>query len=98
MWPGIPLQGGPLTCPLGIGAGVPGMPKACGQGCADRSIASTCWSLEEELCPQLNQTWRTGADGLAKGGTADIAVNGLRPEELRVIENVERFEAELEGF
>src|SRR5580692_9722475 len=52
--------------------------------------------LESELRTQLNQAGRGGADNLAEGRTADVAVNRLRPEELGVVENVERFDAELE--
>jgi hypothetical protein len=33
---------------------------------------------------------------LAEGGTADIAIDGLRSEQLSVVENVETFEPELQ--
>ena len=52
--------------------------------------------LEEEFRGQLNQTGWIGADHLAEGGTADIAVDRLRSEELRVVEDIEAFQAELE--
>ena len=35
---------------------------------------------------------------MSKGGTADIAVDGLGPEELCVVENVETFQPKLERF
>src|SRR5277367_4557331 len=53
---------------------------------------------EKELCAQLNQARWIGADDLAEGRTADIAVDGLRSEELRVIENVESLQPKLEGL
>ena len=55
-------------------------------------------SLEEIFRAQLHKAGRIGADNLAEGGAADIAVNGLRPEKLGVIEHVERFDPKLEGF
>src|SRR5580658_3116371 len=54
--------------------------------------------LEKELCAQLHQTRRRGADDLAKGRTGDISVDGLRSEELGVIEDIECLDSELQGF
>ena len=52
--------------------------------------------LEQEFRAQLHQAGRIGTDDLAEGGTADVAVDGLRSEELGVIENVESFQPKLE--
>jgi hypothetical protein len=51
-----------------------------------------------ELHACLNQPGSRRADDLAEPGTTDVAVNGLRSKELSVIENIEGFEPELEGF
>ena len=53
--------------------------------------------LEEKFGAELKQARWCGADDVAEGGAVDISVDGLRSEELRVIEDVERFEAELNG-
>jgi hypothetical protein len=52
--------------------------------------------LKKEFRAQLHKARRIGADDLAEGGTANIAVDGLGPEELSVIENVETLDAKLE--
>ena len=39
---------------------------------------------------------RIGADHLAKAGTANIAVDGLRSEELGMVEHVETFQPKLQ--
>ena len=49
-----------------------------------------------DLCRQLHQPWRRGADDLAECRVADIAVHGRRPVELSVVEDVERFQPELQ--
>src|SRR5208337_3113767 len=53
--------------------------------------------LEPEPHRNLHQARRHGADRLAKGSAGDVAFHRCRPEELRMIEGVERFGAELEG-
>src|SRR5208282_5270910 len=55
-------------------------------------------SLEKEFRAQLHQAGRISIHDLAEGGTADTAVDGLRSEELSVIEHVEHFEPQLEGL
>jgi hypothetical protein len=50
---------------------------------------------KNELRARLNQPWSRRAHHLSKRCAADIAVNGLRSEELRVIENIEAFQPEL---
>ena len=53
--------------------------------------------LEDEFDGGLHQARAGGADYLAEGGTADVAIDGCGAEELRVVEGVECFGAELEG-
>ena len=53
--------------------------------------------LESEFRSELNQPGRCGAHHLTEGPAADISIDGLRAKELRVIEHVERFEAELQA-
>ena len=61
-------------------------PKRCG---------AFAW-LEQEFCAQLNKARRGCADNLAERGAIDISVDGLRSEKLRVVENVEAFQAKLQ--
>jgi hypothetical protein len=51
--------------------------------------------LEEELSSQLDQAGRVGIDDLSKCGAANIAIDGLRPEKLRMVENIKCFEPKL---
>lgn len=53
---------------------------------------------ETKLDGRLHQTWRHCTDDLAKRGIVDVAINGIRPEELRMVEGVERFKAEFQAF
>src|SRR5258706_5834995 len=53
-------------------------------------------SLKINFHRKLNQSRRRCAHDCAKRGIADIAVYGSRSVELRVIENIEGFESELE--
>jgi hypothetical protein len=46
----------------------------------------------------LHEARRHRADDLAEGRVIDVAVNGIRAEELCVIECVERFQTEFEHF
>jgi hypothetical protein len=46
----------------------------------------------------LHEARRHRADDLAEGRVIDVAVNGIRAEELCVIESVERFQTEFEHF
>ena len=64
---------------------------------ADREARAghRAWFLKKKLCAQLNQAWRVSANDLTERRTADIAVDGLGSEELRVVENVKTFEPEL---
>jgi hypothetical protein len=54
--------------------------------------------LEKEFNAQLNEARRIGVHDLPKRETADIAVDGLGPEELCVVKNVKTFQPKLEGF
>jgi hypothetical protein len=53
-------------------------------------------SLEDKFCAQLHEARRIGADDLAEVGAADVAVDGLRPEKLGMIENVETLDPKLQ--
>lgn len=53
---------------------------------------------EEEFGDELHQARWVGGDHVAEVGAADIAVDGGGAEELRVIEGVEGFDAELQGL
>src|SRR5580658_2510128 len=75
----------------GCGRNIP-VAKARLARCITRST-SKC-----ELHAGLNQPGRRRADDLTERGAADIAVDGLRSKELRVVEDVEGFEAKLQGF
>ena len=59
---------------------------------------SNSLSLKEKFGAELNKPRRGGAQHLAERRAADISVNRLRSEELRVIEGVERFQAHLKRF
>ena len=56
------------------------------------------FALEEKLRAKLDEPRRIGAKNMAECIAADIAVDSLRTEELRVIENVKALEPELQGF
>src|SRR5271154_3986603 len=58
------------------------------------------FGLEEEFGAELHEARGSCADNLAESGAVDVAVDGLRAEELRVVENIKGFDSELErlGF
>src|SRR5580658_9022741 len=53
---------------------------------------------KNELRAYLHQPRSHRAHYLAKRPAADVAVNRLRPKKLRVVENVEGFQAKLQRF
>lgn len=55
-------------------------------------MGSLSCGLERELRACLRQSGRRRADYLAERGSADIAVDGLRSEELSMVQNVESLE------
>src|SRR5437763_16828568 len=54
------------------------------------------WQSEGRFDPNLNQSRRRRGDDLTERGTRDVAVNGSRPVELRMVEQVEDLEPELQ--
>ena len=55
-------------------------------------------SLERKFHRKLHQARRRGIYDLAEQRTGNVAVDGLRPEELSVVKDVKSFEAQLERF
>ncbi len=53
---------------------------------------------EYEFGCELDLSWRVGADDLAEACAADIAVHRGGSEELRMIEDIEGFQSELQHF
>src|ERR1700685_1868049 len=67
--------------------------KRCDNG---RAFTKDRHGLEKELHRSLHLTRRRRADHLAEQGTADVGVHRRGPEEVGVIESIERFEAKLQ--
>ena len=53
-----------------------------------------CVALKRDLGRKLHEPGRCRLDDLAEGATVAIPINGCRAEELRVIEGIERLQAE----
>lgn len=53
---------------------------------------------KEKLQTHLSQTRRRRVHGVTESRAADISIDGLWSKELGVVEDVEPFEPELEGF
>lgn len=70
---------------------------------AREAVLSDRWhqkpsALEEKFCAKLDEAGWRGADDIAESRAVNVAVNGLRAEELRMVERVEGFDAELQRF
>src|SRR5271154_1495494 len=71
--------------------------RTCGL-CGRVRIALSGRPLKEEFCAELDKPRRVSAQKLAENRAVDIAVHGLGSEELRMVESVEAFDAELHRF
>src|ERR1700689_3467629 len=87
----------PLAFVVPDSSGDAHVPDSVGRIRATAYTSATIAS-KRDLRAHLHQPGRHRANHLSKPPTADITVNCLRPEELRVVENVEAFEAKLQGF
>jgi hypothetical protein len=64
-----------------------------------RDVSYGSWlPSEDNLCRQLDQARRGGADDVTERRTVDVAVHRAGSVELGVVEQVECLETQLEGF
>jgi hypothetical protein len=63
-----------------------------------RALGRLGQSLEQKLQASLSQTRSRRAYDVTESRAGDISIDGLRSEELGVVEDVEPFEPKLEGF